>query len=569
MSIEAATPKELPSTGDGLLPCPFCGGNKLISGGDDKIVWVRCLDCDALGPNHYRTGRDWNIRDTAGMEAVRAAALEDAAKVAEGATLPENYQWGADAMRSFNFGKARAAAAIRALSRAPTGEKIGIEPQSRSGITPCASDVVAKSEAVSDDDYECDCCQRYSAGMHSCPYDYNGPIVCNCCDECTKECMDDFAEAEREANTPNAHANDQSVSGASKPACDCGSSFPDDTHTSNCASRRNPSHKDAHCPPAGDGWRLVPVEPTEEMAAAGLAELQEQLGHMAVIVRDPVFCYRAMLAAAPSQSPTKPAGDMQNLCEQLRLGHLGDAKISTELMLIAADTIEAMSATPPQPPTEPEGENTKDKELALERSKLANLVGSIVYGDSYGVEGSDFWACRLCNAGGAPNVPFIHDDCCPIKNLEADAERWWDERSEEAKGWEEDNEALRAEIRALKAEPAGEIGELREVVESAEVAAKLTLSLIGERLNCEPNALAICEAIGELRKALELTEVFLKPIADEVGIFDTLHQAPPDERMLMFASDSGGTFLGLSYGDLRRAAKVYAALTRSGNTEGK
>jgi hypothetical protein len=45
-----------------LAPCPFCGGDRLEGGGDDKFVGYRCLDCEAAGPNHYLTGKDWNTR---------------------------------------------------------------------------------------------------------------------------------------------------------------------------------------------------------------------------------------------------------------------------------------------------------------------------------------------------------------------------------------------------------------------------------------------------------------------------------------------------------------------------
>jgi hypothetical protein len=45
-----------------LLSCPFCGGTNLKSGGDDKFVGVRCLDCEATGPNHYNSRFDWDIR---------------------------------------------------------------------------------------------------------------------------------------------------------------------------------------------------------------------------------------------------------------------------------------------------------------------------------------------------------------------------------------------------------------------------------------------------------------------------------------------------------------------------
>jgi hypothetical protein len=44
-----------------LKPCPFCGGTNLKTGGDDKIVGVWCLTCQAAGPNHYGS-REWNDR---------------------------------------------------------------------------------------------------------------------------------------------------------------------------------------------------------------------------------------------------------------------------------------------------------------------------------------------------------------------------------------------------------------------------------------------------------------------------------------------------------------------------
>ena len=43
-------------------PCPFCGSANLESGGDDKIVAVRCRDCEATGPNHYGSRAEWNTR---------------------------------------------------------------------------------------------------------------------------------------------------------------------------------------------------------------------------------------------------------------------------------------------------------------------------------------------------------------------------------------------------------------------------------------------------------------------------------------------------------------------------
>jgi hypothetical protein len=57
---------------------------------------------------------------------------------------------------------------------------------------------------------------------------------------------------------------------------------------------------DAGQPVAPAGWKLVPIEPTDEMVQAGEDELNTHLGAGSVIARDPLFCYRAMLAASPS-----------------------------------------------------------------------------------------------------------------------------------------------------------------------------------------------------------------------------------------------------------------------------
>jgi len=54
-----------------------------------------------------------------------------------------------------------------------------------------------------------------------------------------------------------------------------------------------------------DGWQLVPVEPTLIMQQAGLRQLQDNLGESAVIIRDPLLCYRVMIAAAPSPKEGK------------------------------------------------------------------------------------------------------------------------------------------------------------------------------------------------------------------------------------------------------------------------
>lgn len=73
---------------DKLKPCPFCGGDNLKSGGDDKVVGFWCRTCDAAGPNHY--GRyEWNDRkpDVQALEA-RIAELEDELRDAQQVPRP-------------------------------------------------------------------------------------------------------------------------------------------------------------------------------------------------------------------------------------------------------------------------------------------------------------------------------------------------------------------------------------------------------------------------------------------------------------------------------------------------
>lgn len=54
-------------------------------------------------------------------------------------------------------------------------------------------------------------------------------------------------------------------------------------------------------PPQQEGWRLVPVEPTNEMIGAGLAERDRPgSGHAVSLI------YGAMLAAAPLPTPPAP-----------------------------------------------------------------------------------------------------------------------------------------------------------------------------------------------------------------------------------------------------------------------
>ena len=51
--------------------------------------------------------------------------------------------------------------------------------------------------------------------------------------------------------------------------------------------------------------------------------------------------------------------------------------------------------------------------------KLTKLLDEYVYGDSYGVLGSDFRACSCCGAGGAPGVIFEHKPDCLAGKVEA------------------------------------------------------------------------------------------------------------------------------------------------------
>ena len=48
-----------------LKPCPFCGGTNLSDERNDSVCWIRCLDCEALGPesDHSKEAAEfWNRR---------------------------------------------------------------------------------------------------------------------------------------------------------------------------------------------------------------------------------------------------------------------------------------------------------------------------------------------------------------------------------------------------------------------------------------------------------------------------------------------------------------------------
>lgn len=80
-----------------------------------------CIICAAFGPVDGTEGCDCTPEERALAEHVMtvSADIERAccAQAAERAVLPDHYQWGHDAMEQFDFGKERAAAAIRARKR--------------------------------------------------------------------------------------------------------------------------------------------------------------------------------------------------------------------------------------------------------------------------------------------------------------------------------------------------------------------------------------------------------------------------------------------------------------------
>lgn len=54
-------------------------------------------------------------------------------------------------------------------------------------------------------------------------------------------------------------------------------------------------------PEIPDGWKLVPVEPTDEQIAAGLESLASSTGEPILhIVRDALFAYRSMVRTSPA-----------------------------------------------------------------------------------------------------------------------------------------------------------------------------------------------------------------------------------------------------------------------------
>ena len=89
-------------------------------------------------------------------------------------------------------------------------------------------------------------------------------------------------------------------------------------------------------------------------------------------------------------------------------------------------------------------------EPGKEKAALAYLLDQIVYSDNYGVHGSDFAACRLCNGGGAPGVPLVHEPACPAARYGDVAREWWDERDEERKEAADEIERFRAQLASAR-----------------------------------------------------------------------------------------------------------------------
>jgi|SRR5687768_405611 len=90
-----------------------------------------------------------------------------------------------------------------------------------------------------------------------------------------------------------------------------------------------------------EGWQLVPVEPTQAMADAAWKYGNEKTSD----APDPVYAYKAMLAAAPTPPATGRAAD--------RVRELLD-ELSPESRADLIDYIRTMPATPPAQEVEPE-----------------------------------------------------------------------------------------------------------------------------------------------------------------------------------------------------------------------
>ena len=86
----------------------------------------------------------------------------------------------------------------------------------------------------------------------------------------------------------------------------------------------------------------------------------------------------------------------------------------------AADTIQALL----------ERVERAERERDEARAGMAYVLDHAVYGDSYGVHGSDFEACRFCMGGGAPGVELVHEPNCPVGRYPQVVEEWFGEMRE-------------------------------------------------------------------------------------------------------------------------------------------
>lgn len=66
---QAAKDSSVPRDEEAILPCPFCGGTKIVKCDDDGLFWKRCTSCGATGPETTKYSgeegdafTDWNTR---------------------------------------------------------------------------------------------------------------------------------------------------------------------------------------------------------------------------------------------------------------------------------------------------------------------------------------------------------------------------------------------------------------------------------------------------------------------------------------------------------------------------